>query len=214
MSVADLVSEAIDDDVLRGVLGARGIRYSAMGPRSAGTALNFLWDSASGGGAAGRTVFARGGPDALTQALLAAARSYGATLRCSVDVSAIRTKGGSVQGVALADGEEIDARIVASSADPKQTLLRLLDPAEIGPTLSWRAENIRMPGVVAKVTLVLDRPAGVRRRRRRAPEGTNRHRSEPRRPRAGIQRLEVRPDLRAPVSRGDDPDPLRSCARP
>ena len=156
MSVADLVCEAIDDDVLRGVLGARGIRYSAMGPRSAGTALNFLWDSASGGGASGRTVFARGGPDALIQALLAAARSYGATLRCSVDVAAIRTKGGSVQGVALADGEEIDARIVASSADPKQTLLRLLDPAEIGPTLSWRAKNIRMPGVVAKVTLVLD----------------------------------------------------------
>ena len=156
MSVADLVSEAVDDEALRGVLGARGIRYSAMGPRSAGTALNFLWDSASGGGAAGRTVFARGGPDALTQALLAAAGTNGAIVRCGVDVSAIRTKRGSVDGVALASGEEIDARFVASSADPKHTLLRLLDPAEIGPTLSWRAENIRMPGVVAKVTLVLD----------------------------------------------------------
>ena len=156
MSVADLVSEAVDDEALRGVLGARGIRYSAMGPRSAGTALNFLWDSAFGGGAAGRTVFARGGPDALVEALLAAARSYGTTVRCGADVSAIRTKGGSVQGVALADGEEIDARIVASSADPKHTLLRLLDPAEVGPTLSWRAQNIRTPGVVAKVTLVLD----------------------------------------------------------
>ena len=156
MSVADLVSEAVDGEALRGVLGARGIRYSAMGPRSAGTALNFLWDSASGGGAAGRTVFARGGPDGLIEALLAAARSNGATLRCNVDVSAIRTKRGSVDGVALASGEEIDAWIVASSADPRHTLLRLLDPAEIGPTLSWRAENIRMPGVVAKVTLVLD----------------------------------------------------------
>ena len=156
MSVADLVSEAVDDDALRGVLGARGIRYSAMGPRSAGTALNFLWDSASGGGAAGRTVFARGGPDSLIEALVAAARSNGATLRCSVDVSAIRTRRGSVEGVSLANGEEIDARIVASSADPKHTLMRLLDPAEIGPTLSWRAGNIRMPGVVAKVTLVLD----------------------------------------------------------
>jgi phytoene dehydrogenase-like protein len=156
MSVADLVSEALDDDALRGVLGARGVRYAAMGPRSAGTALNFLWDSASGGGAAGRTVFARGGPGALVEALVAAARNYGATLRCGADVSAIRTKRGSVEGVALANGEEIDARIVASSADPKQTLLRLLDPAEVGPTLGWRAEHIRVPGVVAKVTLVLD----------------------------------------------------------
>ena len=156
MPVADLVSEAVDDDALRAVLAARGIRYSAMGPRSAGSGLNFLWDSTSGGGAAGRTAFARGGPDALTEALLAAARSYGATVRCGVDVSAIRSERGSVEGVALASGEEIDAEIVASSADPKQTLLRLADPADVGPTLIWRAEHIRMPGVVAKVTLVLD----------------------------------------------------------
>jgi phytoene dehydrogenase-like protein len=156
MSVADLVGEAVDAEGLRGVLGARGIRYSAMGPHSAGTALNFLWHSASGGGAAGRTVLARGGPEALADALASAARSYGATLRCDADVSVIRTKRGSVDGVALSSGEEIDARIVASSADPKQTLLRLLDPAEVGPTLGWRAEHIRMPGVVAKVILVLE----------------------------------------------------------
>jgi phytoene dehydrogenase-like protein len=156
MSVADLVSEAVEGDALRGVLGARGVRYSAMGPRSAGTALNFLWDSASGGGAAGRTVFARGGPEALAEALVSAARSHGAEVRCGADVSIIRTGRGSVEGVGLASGEEIDADIVASSADPKRTLLRLLDPAEVGPTLGWRAEHIRAPGVVAKVTLVVD----------------------------------------------------------
>ena len=214
MSVADLVSEAVDDDALRGVLAVRGIRFSAMGPRSAGTGLNFLWDSAYGGGAAGRTVFARGGPDGLTEALLAAARSNGATVRCSVDVSAIRTRRGSVEGVALASGEEIDARIVASSADPRHTLLRLLDPAEIGPTLSWRAENIRVPGVVAKVTLVLDAlPAfGVVDEERLKG------------------RIVIAPSLddlegafndskygrisAHPVSRGDDPDPLRSRSSP
>lgn len=156
MSVADLVGEAVEGEALRGVLGARGVRYAAMGPRSAGTALNFLWDSASGGGAAGRTVFARGGPDALAEALVAAARGHGATVRCDAGVEAIRTGGGAVEGVALASGEEIDARLVASSADPKQTLLRLVDPAVVGPTLGWRVDHIRAPGVVAKVTLVLD----------------------------------------------------------
>jgi phytoene dehydrogenase-like protein len=169
MSVADLVSEAIDDDALRGALGARGIRYTAMGPRSAGTALTFLWDSASGGGVAGRTVFARGGPDSLTDALVAAAQGYGATLRCGVGVSAIRSTRGSVDGVTLANGEEIDTRIVASSVDPKRTLLRLVDAAEVGPTLGWRAEHIRTPGTVAKVTLVLDAlpPFGVEEERLR-----------------------------------------------
>ncbi|HUK95716.1 MAG TPA: NAD(P)/FAD-dependent oxidoreductase [Gaiellaceae bacterium] len=157
MSVADLVSESVEDEALRGALGARGIRHAAMGPRSAGTALNFLWDSASGdGGAAGRTVFARGGPGALAEALVAAARARGAEVRCGAAVAAIRTAGGSVEGVTLESGEEIDARLVASSADPKRTLLSLLDPAETGPTLGWRAEHIRTPGVVAKVTLVLE----------------------------------------------------------
>ena len=156
MSVADLVGEAVEDELLGGVLGARGVRYAALGPRSAGTALNFLWDSAAGGGAAGRTVFARGGPDALVDALVAAARAHGATVRCDAEVAAVRTRDAVVEGVALASGEEIDARIVASSADPKRTLLGLLDPAELGPTLGWRAEHIRTPGVVAKVTLVLD----------------------------------------------------------
>jgi phytoene dehydrogenase-like protein len=156
MSVADLVSEAVEDELLCGVLGTRGVRYSAMGPRSAGTALNFLWDSAPGGGAAGRTVYARGGPEALADALVAAARSHGAIVRCDAEVAAIRTGHGDMKGVALASGEEIDARIVASSADAKRTLLGLLDPAEVGPTLGWRAEHIRTPGVVAKVTLVLD----------------------------------------------------------
>jgi phytoene dehydrogenase-like protein len=156
MSVADLVSEAVEDEALQGALGVRGVRYSAMGPKSAGTALNFLWDSVSGGGAAGRTVFARGGPRALADSLLSAAQSYGVTVRCDAEVAAIRTRRGAAVGVVLANGEEIDAEIVASSADPKRTLLRLLDPAEIGPTLGWRAENIRAHGVVAKVTLVLD----------------------------------------------------------
>ena len=156
MSVADLVSEAVEGEALRGALGARGVRYAAMGPRSAGTALNFLWDSASGGGAAGRSVFARGGPEALAEALAAAAQAYGATIRCDADVAAIRTGGGEVEGVALASGEEIDARIVASNADAKQMLLKLVDAAVVGPTLGWRAEHIRTPGVVAKVTLVLE----------------------------------------------------------
>jgi phytoene dehydrogenase-like protein len=57
--------------------------------------------------------------------------------------------------VALADGEEIAAPVVASGADPKRTLLGLLDPVTLGPSLAWRARNYRTPGVTAKVNLVL-----------------------------------------------------------
>ena len=156
MAVADLVGDAFEDDLVRGVLAARGVRYAAMGPWSAGTALNLLWDSAGGGGATGDTVFARGGGPALANALLAAARAFGAQVRCATEVERILTRRGTAVGVALSTGEEIAAPIVASSADPTRTLVGLLDPMEVGPTLAWRAEHIRTPGVVAKVTFVLD----------------------------------------------------------
>ena len=55
----------------------------------------------------------------------------------------------------MGSGEEIAARAVASSADPKHTLLGLVDPEELGPTLVWRTSNIRTPGATSKVNLVL-----------------------------------------------------------
>ena len=42
-----------------------------------------------------------------------------------------------------------------SGADPKRTLVDLVDPVALGPSLGWRAGNIRTPGVVAKVNLAL-----------------------------------------------------------
>jgi phytoene dehydrogenase-like protein len=158
MSVADLVEEELEWDPLRAVVASRGVRYTAMGPRSAGTAAVLLMDSAgTGGGAAGEATFARGGPGGLAQALVTAARSFGAEVRCGAEVAAITTGAGRTTGVALASGEEVRAPVVVSGLDPKRTLLGLLDPVELGPTLVWRAGNLRMPGAVAHVDLEVDR---------------------------------------------------------
>ena len=43
---------------------------------------------------------------------------------------------------------------MVSAADPKRTLA-LCDPVELGPTMLWRAGNIRQPGATAKVNLAL-----------------------------------------------------------
>jgi phytoene dehydrogenase-like protein len=156
MAVADFVAEAFETDALRAAVAWRGVRYAAMGPWSGGSTAHLLTDSAGNdGGAAGETVYARGGPGALTAALVAAARAFGAEVRLSADVAAVTTRDGRVTGVALAGGEEIAAPRVVSGLDPKRTLLELLDPVVVGPTLRWRAGNIRQPGVLAKVNLVL-----------------------------------------------------------
>jgi phytoene dehydrogenase-like protein len=102
-------------------------------------------------------VFAKGGPGALADALAAAARGAGVEIRTSAPVVHITSRDGRATGVVLEGGEEITARAIVSGADPKRTLLDLVDPVELGPSLGWRAGNIRTPGVVAKVNLALKR---------------------------------------------------------
>jgi phytoene dehydrogenase-like protein len=158
MAVADFVGEVFETDELRGALAARGVQYAAMGPWSAGTTAVLLADSAGNdGGAPGQSVFARGGPGALADALASAARSFGVVIRTGVDVIRVTSLGDRISGVVLASGEEISSPIVVSAMDPKRTLLRLVDPVALGPNLMWRAGNLRLPGVVAKVNLALSR---------------------------------------------------------
>jgi phytoene dehydrogenase-like protein len=167
MAVADVVKDAFASDLLRGAIASRGVQYTAMGPWSAGTAAVLLSDAVGGGGAAGQAELAVGGPGALADALVAAARASGAEIRCGAEVPSVTTEGDRATGVAVGGGDEIRARAIVSGADPKRTLLDLIDPAVLGPTMGWRASNIRTPGTVAKVNLALDAlpPFGVEEKR-------------------------------------------------
>jgi phytoene dehydrogenase-like protein len=156
MAIADYLEDNLESDALRALLATRGLRYTAMGPHHAGTAAVMLTDSAgNGGGAAGETVYARGGPGALAAALAAAARAAGVEIRTGAEVAAIRDDHSAVGGVVLANGEEIDGRAVVSTLDPRRTLHGLLDPETLGPELGWEVDNLRDRGVTAKVNLAL-----------------------------------------------------------
>jgi phytoene dehydrogenase-like protein len=158
MAVADFVAEAFESDALRAAIAWRGVRHSQLGPWSAGSTAILLGDAAGNdGGAAGQTVFAVGGPGALSEALASAVRAAGGEVRTDAEVAAITSHDGAVTGVALASGEELRSAIVVSGLDPKRTLVELADPVAIGPTMRWRAGNYRTPGVVAKINLVVDR---------------------------------------------------------
>jgi phytoene dehydrogenase-like protein len=156
MAVADFVAEAFDSDAVQAAIAWRGVQYCSLGPWSPGSTAVLLMDSAGNdGGAAGQTVFARGGPGAVAAALAGACRAAGVEIRTGAAVTRIASRGGGVTGVALEGGQEIEASIVVSGLDPKRTLVDLVDPVALGPSLGWRASNIRTPGVVAKVNLVL-----------------------------------------------------------
>jgi phytoene dehydrogenase-like protein len=63
-------------------------------------------------------------------------------------------------GVTLADGETLDAPCILSACDPTTTLLDLLQPGWLDPTVQRGARNIRYRGTVATARFALhDMPA-------------------------------------------------------
>src|SRR5215467_1353550 len=133
MAVADLVAEFFETEPLRAAIAARGIFGTFLGPWSAGSALVLLLRAAADPSLTGSMQFPIGGAGAMTAAMAAAAKEAGAEIRTGAPVAEIRVKDGIATGVVLASGEEITAKAVVSNADPKRTLMQLVDPAHLPP---------------------------------------------------------------------------------
>ena len=155
MAVADLVAEWFETELLRAAVAARGIFGAHLGPWSAGSSALLLLRAAADPNPAGATAFVKGGLGALTNALATAAREAGAEIRTNADVTQIRVKDGAATGVVLASGEEITAKMVISNADPRHTLLRLVDSVHLDPSFVAMMQHYRCSGTVAKINLAL-----------------------------------------------------------
>lgn len=155
MAAADLVAEFFESEPLRATIAARGIFGTFLGPWSAGSALVLLLRAAADPSPAGSVQFPQGGAGAITNAMASAAKEAGAEIRTEAAVSEIRIKDGVVTGVVLDSGEEIAAKAIVSNADPKRTLLQLVDPTYLPPDFVQKLKNYRSTGTVAKINLAL-----------------------------------------------------------
>ncbi|MEK7787684.1 MAG: NAD(P)/FAD-dependent oxidoreductase [Chloroflexota bacterium] len=161
MSVAELLSDWFEGEALKGTLAASGITSLHQGPRAAGTGYGFLHHHVGcKEGSFRPTAFVRGGMGKLAEALASAAKASGAEIRTNAAVAHVIVKNDRATGVALANGEEISARMVISSADPCNTFLNLNDPFNFDPSFLQNVRNIQFRGVVAKVNLALDKLPG------------------------------------------------------
>jgi phytoene dehydrogenase-like protein len=151
MSVADFAGEWFESEPLRATVAAGGILGSFLGPRSAGSAFVLLLLAARDGQPVAPGWTALGGAGAIADALAAAARQAGAQIRTGSQVQRILADDRGVSGIVLASGEEIHGRYVVSSADPRRTLLGLVDPALLAPEFLRRVQNIRMRGALTKI---------------------------------------------------------------
>src|ERR1044072_922863 len=141
MAVADLVAEWFETEALRAAGAASGIFGAFAGPWSAGTSMGLLWQSALHGHAIAPSAFAKGGMGALTQAIAQGAASYGVEVRAAAAVSHIETNADRVSKVVLEGGEEVSAGVVVSSADPRTTFLKLVDPIDLDPNFLLKIRN-------------------------------------------------------------------------
>ncbi|PYX36322.1 MAG: amine oxidase, partial [Acidobacteria bacterium] len=155
MAVADLAAEYFETELLRATIAARGIFGTFFGPWSAGTSLVLLIRAAGDSHPAGSAHFAAGGMGSVTEAMASAAKAAGAEIRSNVEVIEVRVKDGVAISVVLSTGEEIGTKAVVSNADPKRTLLKLVDPTHLSPDFVQKLQHYRMPGTVAKVNLAL-----------------------------------------------------------
>jgi phytoene dehydrogenase-like protein len=155
MAVADFVGEFFETELIRGVIAARGIFGTALGPWSAGSTAVLLLRAAADPHPVGSAAFPQGGLGSLTRAIAEAARDAGAEIRTEAEVEQIRVKNGAVTSIVLTDGEEISTEAVVSGVDPKRTFFNLLDPSQLDPTFALRIRNIRANGTAAKVNLAL-----------------------------------------------------------
>jgi phytoene dehydrogenase-like protein len=145
-----------ESDALKATLATDAIIGALASPSTPGTAY-VLFHHVMGevGGARGVWGYVRGGMGALPEAIAASARAAGAEIRTSAPVARIRVAGGRAAGVVLADGTELAARRVASSADAQRTLLGLAGESHLPDGVADALRAIDYGSASLKVNLAL-----------------------------------------------------------
>ena len=150
MSIEDFLGDELENESLRAALAAGAVRDIRQGPKSGGTTfvlLHYLIGASSGSVRA--HAWPTASPTAAIDAAMATAKKRGVEIRTGAEVARIVVKDDAVRGVVLANGDELAAPIVLSTADPRRTLLDLMDTVWLDPEFMRDASNIKFRGCTA-----------------------------------------------------------------
>ena len=156
MSSSDYLDEWFEYGPLKATKSASGIIGTFMGPRSPGSAYVLLHHYMGEiDGAFRAWGFCKGGTGTVSNAIAAAARAAGATLRIEAPVRQVRVQSGRATGVVLESGEELHAPVVVSGLDARRTFLDLVESRELPDELLEQVRRFRFRGSSGKVNLAL-----------------------------------------------------------
>lgn len=195
LSARDLADERFSDPAVKVALVAPALFGTWMGPWSPhGAAAMILGGIQAGAGAPRKQV--RGGGRGLIAALVSACRAAGVELRENSAAEQVVVESGRVAGVMVRGGDLLKADRVLSGADPRTTLLGLVDPIHLPVSFIGEVSAIRCRGVVTRVHLAVEGPIRL--------SGTD----------EAPQRVLIGEDLRAWERAFEDAKHRRPCAAP
>jgi phytoene dehydrogenase-like protein len=157
MSAADFLDQWFETDVLKATMSASGIIGTFLGVRSPGTAYVLLHHYMGEIDGAFRSWgLVRGGTGSISNAIANAAREAGAEIRTELPIAKIIVENGQAKGVALENGDEVRAHVVASSVDPRLTFMKMVGSEHLPSDFVEDVRRYKFRGSSGKVNLALD----------------------------------------------------------
>jgi phytoene dehydrogenase-like protein len=143
-SAAEFLDEWFESEVVKAAFAFDGIVGTYASPWAPGTAYVLLHHCfGEVNGKPGVWGHAIGGMGAISDAIAASASAAGAEIRTGVAVARVHVADGRAAGAVLANGDVIEARLVAANVGPKLLFRDLVPASAVDPALRSRFLAIR-----------------------------------------------------------------------
>ncbi|MFT7518293.1 MAG: phytoene dehydrogenase-like protein [Kiritimatiellia bacterium] len=158
MGAVDFLREWFESDELIAPMACSGIIGTFLGVNSPGSAYVLLHHYMGEiDGASRAWGFAKGGNGAVSESIASAARAYGAEIRVNAPVAKVIIKGGKATGVVLENGDELTAKAIVSSCEPRLTFQRFVGEEHLPDEFNAQIRRFKARGSSGKVNLAVDR---------------------------------------------------------
>ncbi|MGF7007977.1 phytoene desaturase family protein [Shinella sumterensis] len=157
MSAEDFLRQWFDDTRIRAVLAYYASIGTFVSPRTPGSAYVIIHHIMGEHEGAGGWGFIKGGMGAITQAIASYGRTVGMDVEVDAEVDKIIVEDGRAVGVALKNGREYRAKVVASNAAAPVTFLKLIDEKELPAEFVRDIRNYRTRSSAFKMNVACER---------------------------------------------------------
>ena len=155
-SAGEILDDWFESAPLKAVLGFDSIVGAYAGPYAPGSGyvqLHHCFGEVNGRkGAWGHAI---GGMGAITQAMAKEALRLGVEISTDTVVAQVKVRDGRACGVVLANGEELEARLVAANVGPKLLYLKLVEARHLDAEVRGRIERFKTGSGVLRMNVAL-----------------------------------------------------------